>query len=67
MAALEAQHVSCWAPSSAAAPPGARWAGMRAPPMGVGELIEHWTVLPDEHELVAGKRGDPGAYANLGK
>ena len=34
--------------------------------MGVDELIEHWTVLPDEHELVAGKRGDPGACANLG-
>jgi hypothetical protein len=40
---------------------------VRAPPMGVDELIEHWTVLPDEHELVAGKRGDPGAYATLGK
>ncbi len=40
---------------------------MRAPPMGVDELIEHWTVLPDEHELVAGKREDPGACATLGK
>ncbi len=40
---------------------------MTAPPMGVDELIEHWTVLPDERELVAGKRGDPGACANLGK
>jgi hypothetical protein len=59
--------VSCWALSSAAAPPGQDGAGMRAPPMGVDELIEHWTVLPDERELVAGKRGDPGACANLGK
>jgi hypothetical protein len=25
------------------------------------------TVLPDERELVAGQRGDPGACANLGK
>ncbi len=40
---------------------------MRAPPMGVGDRIERRTVLPDERELVAGKRGDPGACANLGK
>jgi hypothetical protein len=35
--------------------------------MGVDELIEHWTVLPDEHVLVAGKCGDSDACATLGK
>ncbi|MDQ6782744.1 MAG: hypothetical protein M3063_04745 [Actinomycetota bacterium] len=25
--------------------------------MGVDDLVEHWTVLPDERDLVAGKRG----------
>ncbi len=31
--------------------------GMEAAPIGVDELVEHWTVLPDERDLVAGKRG----------
>lgn len=26
-------------------------------PVGMDELVEHWTVLDDERELVAGKRG----------
>ncbi len=26
-------------------------------PLDLGELVEHWTVLEDERELVAGKRG----------
>jgi len=27
------------------------------PPVEVDELVEHWTVLEDEQQLVAGKRG----------
>jgi TnpA family transposase len=30
---------------------------MERPPVGMDELIEHWTVLGDERDLVAGKRG----------
>lgn len=30
---------------------------MSRQPVGMDELIEHWTVLDDERELVAGKRG----------
>ncbi|MFC5662296.1 hypothetical protein ACFP3U_04795 [Kitasatospora misakiensis] len=26
-------------------------------PVGMDELVEHWTVLDDEADLVAGKRG----------
>ncbi len=30
----------------------------------LGELVEHWTLLDDERELVAGKRGGtPGTGA----
>jgi len=25
--------------------------------VGLEELVEHWTVLDDEHGLIAGKRG----------
>ena len=30
---------------------------VRRPPVEVDELVEHWTVLEDEEQLVAGKRG----------
>ncbi|TDC19328.1 hypothetical protein E1265_24100 [Streptomyces sp. 8K308] len=30
---------------------------MSRQPVGMDELVEHWTVLDDELELVAGKRG----------
>jgi hypothetical protein len=30
---------------------------MERPPVGIDALVEHWTVLDDERELVAGKRG----------
>ena len=30
---------------------------MERPPVGMDELIDHWTVLEDEQRLVAGKRG----------
>jgi Domain of unknown function (DUF4158) len=26
-------------------------------PLGLDELVEHWTLLSDERELIAGKRG----------
>lgn len=26
-------------------------------PLGLDELVEHWTVLEDERKLIAGKRG----------
>lgn len=26
-------------------------------PVDLGELVEHWTLLDDEQEMVAGKRG----------
>jgi len=31
-----------------------------ARPLELDELVEHWTLLDDERELVAGKRGAPG-------
>src|SRR4051812_45711622 len=30
---------------------------MTHPPMHIDELVEHWTVLDEERELIAGKRG----------
>lgn len=30
---------------------------MERPPVGLDELVEHWTVLGDERDLIAGKRG----------
>lgn len=30
---------------------------MTPPPMHIDELVEHWTVLDEERELIAGKRG----------
>jgi len=35
----------------------AGWAGVGRSPVEVDELVEHWTVLEDEQQLVAGKRG----------
>ncbi|MEU0568992.1 DUF4158 domain-containing protein [Nonomuraea sp. NPDC005983] len=29
---------------------------MKHPPMHIDELVEHWTILDDEHDLIAGKR-----------
>ncbi len=26
-------------------------------PVGLNELVEHWTMLDDERDLIAGKRG----------
>ena len=31
--------------------------GMDRVPLSLDELVEHWTLLGDERELVAGKRG----------
>ena len=30
---------------------------MTHPPMHIDELVEHWTILDEERDLVAGKRG----------
>jgi len=30
---------------------------MERPPVGIDELVEHWTVLRDERGLVDAKRG----------
>ncbi|MEU4407146.1 hypothetical protein AB0F88_21700 [Streptosporangium sp. NPDC023963] len=30
---------------------------MTRPPLHIDELVEHWTILDEEHELIAGKRG----------
>jgi hypothetical protein len=31
--------------------------GMERLPLNLDELVEHWTLLEDERDLVAGKRG----------
>jgi hypothetical protein len=31
--------------------------GRGEPPIGMDELVEHWTVLNGEKDLAAGKRG----------
>jgi Domain of unknown function (DUF4158) len=30
---------------------------MTRPPLHIGELVEHWTILDEERELISGKRG----------
>jgi hypothetical protein len=30
---------------------------MNRMPLGLDELVEHWTVLGDDQKLIAGKRG----------
>jgi len=30
---------------------------MERPPAGMDELVEHWTVLATERDLISGKRG----------
>ncbi|MFI6801175.1 DUF4158 domain-containing protein [Streptosporangium canum] len=30
---------------------------MTRPPMHIDELVEHWTILNEERDLIAGKRG----------
>ncbi|RVX41828.1 hypothetical protein EDD27_4404 [Nonomuraea polychroma] len=29
---------------------------MKHPPMHIDELDEHWTILDEKHDLIAGKR-----------
>ncbi|MGV9310391.1 hypothetical protein ACWDLG_44110 [Nonomuraea sp. NPDC003727] len=29
---------------------------MKYPPMHIDELVEHWTILDEERDLIAGKR-----------